>query len=75
MAKKEKEVVKEKVFAVQARIIVDVMIEILAPDLTSAMEEAKGMNKDQFIDVQGEDLESDMRITGIFESFPGDAKL
>ncbi len=73
MAKKE--VVAKKSFMIQARIIVDTAIEIQANDLLEAMEEAKAMKKENFLELEGDDHESDMRITGIFETSNGDAKL
>jgi hypothetical protein len=57
---------KIKKFCVQAKIDVLVAIELSARTLDEALEKSKTLKVDDFLSVEGDHIDSEMEITGIY---------
>lgn len=67
MAKKH----QKKTFFVQSRIILDTNAEVYASTIEEAIEVAKSLKMDDFVQIYGSHDDSKLTITGVFESNGG----
>jgi hypothetical protein len=57
---------KRRTFYVEARIGLSIGVEISATSLDDAIEKAKNMKLDQFVEVLGDHNDSNFAISGVF---------
>jgi hypothetical protein len=58
---------KTKQFNVYSKILVESAVEVSATSLEEAVQKAKALDFDAFVEVLGEHIDSDYRLTGVFE--------
>jgi len=56
-------------FHVYATVVVDTSIEIKAETLEDALNKARDLKIDNFVDILGEHNDSGFKITGVYESY------
>jgi hypothetical protein len=61
---------KNKEYQVQAVVKTSVSVPVWAKTLEEAIEKSKGLKDDDFVEVIGEHIDGDFRITGVYESAP-----
>lgn len=61
---------KVKSYQVQAVLHLMISVDVQAKSLDDALELSKTMKEVDFVDIQGEYIDGDMRITGAYESTP-----
>lgn len=59
---------KNREYQVQARIALLVSVSVSADSLEEATQKARGMDSTAFVDVLGECIDVETRITGIYDS-------
>ena len=59
---------KMRSYQVQAVVVVQTAIEVMASSPEQALEKAKALDQDDFVEVYGDCMDSNFRISGIYES-------
>jgi len=61
---------KNKEYQVQALVKAIVSVSVNAKNVEEALQKSKELKEEDFVEILGEHLDGDFRITGIYESAP-----